>query len=74
LVRARPLPGAELKSLGVDSLVLTEIVFELEDELGKKIDGAAARFKTLGDVVEHVDRLLLEQQHSLQSTAPTGAR
>jgi hypothetical protein len=67
-------PAAELKSLGVDSLSLTEIVFEFEDLLGIKIDGAAARCTTLGDVVEHVDRLLLEQHHSLQATAPTGAR
>lgn len=60
--------------MGVDPLALTEIGFELQHDFGIKIDGAAARFKTLGDVVEQVVRLLLEQQYSPQATAPTGAR
>jgi acyl carrier protein len=54
-------PDADLEGLGVDSLALIEIVFEVEDEFGIKIDGDATRFKTLGDVARHVDRLLTQQ-------------
>jgi acyl carrier protein len=61
LPRARLQPDADLEGLGVDSLALIEIVFEVEDEFGIKIDGDAARFKTLGDVAKHVDRLLMQQ-------------
>jgi acyl carrier protein len=68
LPRARLQLDADLEGLGVDSLALIEIVFEVEDEFGIEIDGDAARFKTLGDVVAHVDRLLL-QQGPVPSTA-----
>jgi acyl carrier protein len=69
LPRARLVPEAELEALGVDSLALIEIVFEVEDEFGIKVDGDAAKFRTLGDVVKHVDRLLLEQQGAVPSAA-----
>lgn len=68
LPRARLQLDAELEGLGVDSLALIEIVFEVEDEFGIKIDGDAARFKTLGDVVRHVDQSL-RQQGPVPSTA-----
>ncbi len=69
LPRARLVPDAELESLGVDSLALIEIVFEVEDEFGIRIDGDAVRFKTLGDVVRHVDQLLLAPQGPVPSAA-----
>ncbi len=61
LPRARIVPEAQLESLGVDSLALIEIVFELEDEFGVRIDVDASHFKTVGDVVGHLDMLLAQR-------------
>jgi acyl carrier protein len=49
-------PGLEL---GLDSLDLLELVMQIEADLGVTIpDGAAARFRTLGELVDYLVREL----------------
>lgn len=50
---------ASLEALGVDSLGLIELVFEVEETFNVQFDAdAAAGLRTVGDVAEHIDQLL----------------
>ena len=49
---------ALLAELGVDSLMLAELMFEAEDRLGISIDSDVAIPKTVGDMVQLIDALL----------------
>lgn len=48
---------ALLTELGVDSLMLAELMFEAEDRLGITIESNVAPPKTVGDMVDLIDRL-----------------
>lgn len=52
----------ELTELGIHSLELTEIIFDVEDQYGLEIDlntaDAWANLKTVGDIVDAVRRLI----------------
>lgn len=50
-------PDALLTELGVDSLMLAELMFEAEDRLGITIESNVAPPKTVGDMVDLIDRL-----------------
>ena len=54
---ARVTPETSLEELRVDSLLLLEVLFEFEDRLGIKIPRDIRRPKTVGDLLEIVDRL-----------------
>lgn len=60
LPRARLQRDVHLEGVGVHSLALITIVFAVEDEFDIRMDGDVTRFKALGDVVRHVDRLLMQ--------------
>lgn len=47
-----------LADLGVDSLMLAELMFEAEDRLGIEISSDETPPKTVGDMVVIMDRLL----------------
>lgn len=48
-----------LESLGVDSLGLIELVFDVEKAFGVQFESdAAASLRTVGDVADHIDLLL----------------
>ena len=49
---------ALLADLGVDSLMLAELMFEAEDRLGISIDSNVTIPKTVGDMVQLIDTLL----------------
>ena len=49
---------ALLADLGVDSLMLAELMFEAEDRLGISIDSNVTVPKTVGDMVQLIDTLL----------------
>jgi acyl carrier protein len=52
-------PDAELSTLGVDSLGLVELLFQIEDRFGVQIPGdAPTDLRTVRDVVDYVDTLL----------------
>jgi acyl carrier protein len=53
-----------LEALGIDSLAVTEFMFDLEDEFKIKIPYAPVEIKTLQDIAAIVDRLVLEQHGS----------
>jgi acyl carrier protein len=57
--RERLGPDAELSTLGVDSLGLVELLFQIEDRFGVQIPGdAPTDLRTVRDVVDYVDTLL----------------
>lgn len=51
-------PEATLSDLGIDSLSVVELVFDLEDEYGIEIPEERADFSTLGEAAELVDELI----------------
>jgi acyl carrier protein len=51
------LPEAELGRLGVDSLMLLELMFEFEDRFGIEIPSTEASPRTVSQVVALMDRL-----------------
>ncbi len=55
-------PEATLESLGLDSLSVIEFTFNLEDELKITMPEERIELKTLGDVVNLVDKLVAEQK------------
>ena len=54
----RVVPSASLVDLGVDSLMLAELMFEAEDRLDIAIDSDVAIPKTVGDMAALLDGLL----------------
>lgn len=61
----RVVPSAALADLGVDSLMLAELMFEAEDKLGISIDAQVEIPKTVGDMVRLLDGLT-----AAKATAP----
>jgi acyl carrier protein len=51
-------PDATMAELGLDSLTLTEILFDLEDEFSIEVPEEHATFSTLGGATEVVDYLV----------------
>lgn len=61
--------NALLTDLGVDSLMLAELMFEAEDRLGISINSDADIPKSVGDMVRLIDQLLAEK--ALKATMAT---
>jgi len=57
-------PDAQLESLGLDSLSVIEFMFNLEDELKIKLPDERVEIKTIGDVVNILDKIIAEQKPS----------
>jgi len=55
-------PGALLADLGVDSLMMLELMFEFEDHFGIKLASDLKTPGTVGELVELMDRLIAEQK------------
>lgn len=59
---ARPTPtdpDTTLEALGIDSLGVIELLFEVEEAFGIRIDPDSAQsLRTVGEVAEHIDRLV----------------
>ena len=56
--REQVVESAVLVDLGVDSLMLAELMFEAEDNLGISIDSNVEVPKTVGEMVQLLDGLL----------------
>lgn len=54
-------PGALLADLGVDSLMLAELLFEAEDRLGISVSAPMTTPKSVGDIVSLIDSLRAAQ-------------
>ena len=50
-------PVAKLLDLGIDSLAMVELFFDLEDRLGFKLPEDQYEFTTIKDVAEFVERV-----------------
>jgi acyl carrier protein len=59
-------PDAQLESLGLDSLSVIEFMFTLEDELKIKLSNDYVELKTVGDVVNEIDKIIAEQKGQVQ--------
>jgi acyl carrier protein len=55
-------PDAPLDELGIDSLGVAELMFNIEDEFKVTIPGDPVALKTVGDVVRYIDDLIATQQ------------
>jgi acyl carrier protein len=63
LDRAKLTPEAELSQLGIDSLAVLELLFDIEDRFGLKIkEDTPSSLLTLQDVVLYIDALLTQRQ------------
>ncbi len=51
-------PDATLADLGLDSLSVAELVFDIEDLFAIEVKADDAEFKTLGEAIALVDRYL----------------
>ncbi len=49
---------AQLADLGVDSLGIAELMFNIEDEFGIELTADPTQITTFGDVVHFIDELL----------------
>jgi acyl carrier protein len=54
-------PDAPLEALGIDSLGVAELMFNIEDEFGVEIPGDPVALATVGDVVRYIDGLVTTQ-------------
>ena len=54
-------PDARLTDLGIDSLGMAELMFNIEDEFGVELDSDPAQITTFGEVVHFIDAVIAEQ-------------
>jgi acyl carrier protein len=60
LTREQLTPEAELSTLGIDSLALIELMFQVEDHFGISLPAdKMPALATVGDVVTFIDGLLI---------------
>ena len=56
---------AKLEDLEIDSLAVVEVLFDVENQFKVTVPSESgtrqASFKTIGDLVEYIDRLIVEQ-------------
>jgi len=53
---------ARLDELGVDSIGMAELIFNVEDEFGLKLSDAAVQLATFGAVVGFIDAAVADQR------------
>jgi acyl carrier protein len=59
---AKVVPEALLTELGVDSLMMLELVFEFEDQFGIKLPEDLKSPRTVGEIATLMDRLITSQK------------
>jgi len=57
-------PEARLEDIGIDSIGVAELLFNIEDEFGLKLPDVPLDLATFGDVVLYVDGQIVAQQLS----------
>lgn len=57
----RVVPEAVLAGLGVDSLLMLELVFEFEDRFGVKLPGDLTSPRTVGEMASLMDHLISQR-------------
>ena len=71
LVLDRLTPDAPLEGLGIDSLGMVEMLWNVEDEFRIKLPLKTVELHTLADVVRYIDELVAAQ--GARSSAAAGA-
>lgn len=67
-------PDAPLADLGIDSLGVAELMFNIEDEFKVTIPGDPVALKTIGDVVAYIDNLVATQHAGADAANPPALR
>ena len=67
-------PDAPLADLGIDSLGVAELMFNIEDEFKVTIPGDPVALKTIGDVVAYIDNLVATQNVGADAANPASLR
>ncbi|WP_374343085.1 acyl carrier protein [Azonexus sp.] len=57
----RVVPEAVLAGLGVDSLLMLELIFEFEDRFGVKLPGDLTSPRTVGEMASLMDNLISQR-------------
>lgn len=57
-------PEARLEDIGIDSIGVAELLFNIEDEFGLKLPDVPLDLATFGDVVLYVDGQIVAQRDS----------
>ena len=52
---------ARLEDLGIDSIGMAELIFNVEDEFGMKLSDVAVQLSTFGEVVQFIDEAMAHQ-------------
>jgi len=63
-------PEATIESLGLDSLDRIEFMFALEKEFDIKIPDREVTLNTMQDMIDVIDRLVVEQRGQREREAP----
>lgn len=63
-------PETTIESLGLDSLDGIEFMFALEKEFGIKVPDREVTFNTIQDMIDVIDRLVVEQHCQRKHKAP----
>jgi len=61
-------PDTPLETLGIDSLGLAELLFNVEDEFGITLPTQPLPLPTVGDVVAYIDALMVAQDRGATSS------
>jgi acyl carrier protein len=67
-------PDAPLADLGIDSLGVAELMFNIEDEFRVTIPGDPVALRTIGDVVAYIDNLVATQHVDTNDASPAALR
>ncbi|CDS55112.1 hypothetical protein [Polaromonas sp. CG9_12] len=62
LQAAQLTPDAPLEALGIDSLGVADLLFNIEDEFGISLPPEPVQLLTVGDVARFIDELVARQQ------------
>jgi len=54
-------PDALIEDLGIDSIGMAELIFNIEDEFKLQVPDQAVQLLTLGDVVQFIEKLVADQ-------------
>lgn len=64
-------PDARLDEVGIDSLAVMELLFQVEEEFGIQIPNDQVKLETIDDVVRYVDSLRAQQAPAMPQRAPS---
>jgi len=73
LEAGRLTPDARLEDLGLDSIDMAELIFNIEDEFHLVLGDAAVQLVTFGDLVDYINRLLAADDAAAGQAAAASA-